>query len=42
MHIFPKIASISKKRPMNVTSTTFLFKKVEQLAVCQLLPNLAI
>ena len=42
MHIILKIASAAKKRPMKVTSTMFLFWEVEQLAVYQLLSNLAI
>ena len=42
MHIFIKINLITKKHPVKVTSTIFLFREVEQLAVYQLLPNLAI
>ena len=42
MHIFIKIYLITKKHPVKVTSTIFLFREVEQLAVYQLLPNLAI
>ena len=42
VRVFPKTALISKKCLLKVTSTTFLFKEVEQLAVYQLLPNLAI
>ena len=42
MHIFPKFASISKRRTLKMTSTTDLFRKVKQLAVYQLLPNLTI
>ena len=41
MHIFPKITSIAKKNPVKVTSITLLFREVEQLAVYQLIPNLA-
>ena len=33
MHIFLKIASIAEKSPVKMTSTTFLFGEVEQLAV---------
>ena len=40
MHIFVKVDSTAKKA--SVSSTTFLFRGVEQLAVYQLLPNLAI
>ena len=36
MRIFPKITLIAKKRQVKVTSTTFLFREVEQLAVYQL------
>ena len=36
MRIFPKIALIAKKRLEKVTSTTFLFRELEQLAVYQL------
>ena len=42
MRIFPQIASFTKKRPLKVISTAFLFREVEQLAVYQLLPDLAI
>ena len=42
MRIFPQIASFAKKRPLKVISTAFLFREVEQLAVYQLLPDLAI
>ena len=36
MRIFPKIALIAKKRLVKVTSTTFLFRELEQSAVYQL------
>ena len=36
MSIFPKIVFIAKKRSVRVTSTTFLFKEVQQLVVYQL------
>ena len=36
MRFIPKIALNTKKRPVKVTSTTFLFREVEQLAVYQL------
>ena len=42
MRIFPKTASIAKKPPLTVTSTTVLLREVEKLAVYQLLPDLAI
>ena len=42
MHIFLGIASIAEKRPVKVTSITFLFREIDQKAVYQLLPNLAI
>ena len=35
MHIFQKIALITKKCPLKVTSNNFLFREVEQLAVYQ-------
>ena len=36
MRFIPKIALNTKKRPVKVTSTTFLFREVEQLAFYQL------
>ena len=42
MCMFPQIALFEKKHPLKVTSTTFLFGEVEQLAVYQWLPDLAI
>ena len=36
MCIFPKIVLTAKKHPLKLTSTTFLFREVEQLAVYQL------
>ena len=42
LHILPKIILIATKRPLKVTSTTFLFREVEQLVVYQLLSNLTI
>ena len=42
MRIFLGIASIAEKRPVKVTSITFLFREIDQKAVYQLLPNLAI
>ena len=41
MHIFLKIASIAKKSPVKVTSTTFLFQRSRTISRYQLLPNLA-
>ena len=40
--ISPQIVWIAKKRQLKKTSTTLLCREVEQLAVYQLLPNLAI
>ena len=42
MCIFPQISSFSKKHQLKVTSVMFLFREIEQLAVYQLLPGLAI
>ena len=42
MRIFPKIPSVPKTLPVKVTSTTFLLRDVEQLAVNQFLSNSAI
>ena len=36
MRIFPKIVLITKKRPVELTGTIFLFKEVQQLVVYQL------
>ena len=42
MRIFPKIVLIAKRHSLKVTSPTFLFREVEQLAFYQLLPKLTI
>ena len=42
MRIFLKIPSVPKTLPVKVTSTTFLLRDVEQLAVNQFLSNSAI
>ena len=42
LYIFLKIASIVKRCLVKVTITAFLFREVEQLAVYQLLTNLAV
>ena len=42
MHIFPKIVLITKKGPLKMTSTMFLFRQEEELAVFHLLPNLTV
>ena len=41
-HFSKKNVLIAKKRPLKMTSTTFLFREAEQLGVYQLLPNLTI
>ena len=41
-HFPKKNVLIAKKRPLRMTSTTFLFREAEQLGVYQLLPNLTI